>query len=322
MIDRRFAAGAPTGGDEHATAVLKRHGRSFYFASHFLPSAPRRRATRLYAFCRWVDDLVDENRQADDNRPADTLESVASDLASRKTSLPQLADFMSLMRETGIPAVVPGHLLQGLRSDQGQVAIVDEDALRRYAYQVAGSVGVMMAAVLGLDDRRGFARAIDLGIAMQMTNIARDVAEDARRQRRYLPANWFEPAVLPDLTVELGRHEHALRQATRRLLAMAEPYYASGERGLALLSSGVQPGLRVAARVYREIGVMIGRQRYSPLAPRARVPTWRKLMVALRALAVPPIRPNVAGSFRIEAHDSALHSGFEDLVAEAMDAIP
>jgi len=299
--------------------VLKHHGRSFHFASRFLPAAPRRRATRLYAFCRWVDDLIDEG---DDMMGSDDpLAPIARDLIRQKTAIPQLADFIALLQETGLPKAAPRHLLDGLRSDQGTVAIVDENALRRYAYQVAGSVGVMMAAVLGLEDRRGLARAIDLGLAMQMTNIARDVAEDAGRRRRYLPANWFEPAIVPELTADLGRHECAVRQATRRLLAMAEPYYASGELGLALLPPSVQPGIRVAARVYREIGVMIERKHYSPLAPRARVPAGRKLAVALRALAF-SLAPSAKRSCRIEPHDPTLHDGFQDLVAEIMRDSP
>lgn len=245
----------------------------------------------------------------------DPLGPIAQDLAARKTSIPQLADFLALAQETGIPMAAPRHLLDGLRRDQGTVAIADEDALRRYAYQVAGSVGVMMAAVLGLEDRRGFARAIDLGIAMQFTNIARDVAEDARRRRRYLPTNWFEPALAPQSTADLARYEPAIRQATRRLLAMAEPYYASGEAGLSLLPPCVRPGIRIAAWVYRDIGVMIARQHHSPLAPRARVPTWRKAAIALRGLTVPSVWRG-GWSKPVETHDRALHAGFHDLVAE------
>lgn len=317
MVDGRDDARLPPVGDNRPATVLRRHGRSFHFASHFLPGRLRRRATRLYAFCRWVDDLVDEGCGPGDHDASELLDQIARDLAARSTTLPRLADFMDLARTTGIPMAAPRHLLDGLRLDQGRVAIADEDALRRYAYRVAGSVGVMMARVLDLADRRGLAHAIDLGVAMQFTNIARDVAEDARRQRRYLPATWFEPAVVPELASNLDRHEPAIRQATRRLLAMAEPYYASGEDGLCLLPPGARPGIRIAARVYRHIGVMIERQDCSPLAPRASVPTWRKVAIALRSLAVPPgwrrSRRDPA-----KAHDPALHAGFQDLVAEVM----
>lgn len=301
--------------DRQLAALLRRHGRSFHFASYFLPEPPRRRATRLYAFCRWVDDLVDEGHATSDNDSDNPLEPIVQGLAAGETSIPRLADFLALARETGIPMAAPRHLLEGLRLDQGAVAIADEDALRRYAYRVAGSVGVMMAAILGLEDRRGFAHAIDLGIAMQLTNIARDVAEDARRRRRYLPAAWFEPGLAPRSVADLIRCEPAIRQATRRLLAMAEPYYASGEAGLAWLPPRVRPGIRIAARVYRDIGTMIERQDHSPLAPRARVPAWRKVAIAWRGLAFPAVRHG-AWNQPGKTHDRALHAGFHDLVAE------
>ncbi len=296
--------------------MLRKHGRSFHFASHFLPGRLRQRATRLYAFCRWVDDLVDEGRGSGDRDPNDLLEQIERDLAAQATAIPQLADFLDLAGATGIPMAAPRHLLDGVRTDQGQVAITDEDALRRYAYQVAGSVGVMMARVLELEDSRGLAHAIDLGIAMQFTNIARDVAEDARRQRRYLPATWFEPAIVPELTLDLGRHEPAIRQATRRLLAMAEPYYASGEDGLLLLPPDARFGIRIAARVYRQIGVMVEHQHCSPLAPRASVPAWRKAAVALHSLAAP--QHGRAGRNPARTHDATLHAGFRDLAADVM----
>lgn len=319
MVDWRRLAG-PSLDDPRPAALLRRHGRSFHFAGHFLPSAPRRRATRLYAFCRWVDDLVDEDQATGGGDWDNPLEPIVQGLAAQETALPRLADFLALARETGIPMAAPRHLLEGLRLDQGTVAIADEDALRRYAYRVAGSVGVMMAAVLGLEDRRGFAHAIDLGIAMQLTNMARDVAEDARRGRRYLPANWFEPARVPESTADLARCEPAIRQATRRLLAMAESYYASGEAGLAWLPSRVRPGIRIAARVYREIGTMIERQNHSPLAPRARVPAWRKAAIAWRGLTVPSFRRG-GWNQPVAAHNHALHAGFHDLVAEVMASL-
>lgn len=314
MIERMDRPGLAAVTEHRPGAALKRHGRSFYFASHFLPRLPRQRATRLYAFCRWADDLVDESQAENTATVANLLETIDDGLATHRTAIPQVADFIALARETGIPRAAPRHLVEGLRQDQGAVALADEDALRRYAYRVAGSVGVMMAAVLGLQDRRGFAHAIDLGIAMQFTNIARDVAEDARRGRRYLPACWFEPAAPPDLIADLARHEPALRHATRRLLALAEPYYASGERGLALLPPGVRPGIRIAAKVYRDIGTMIARQGYSPLAPRARTPARRKLAVALRGL--PALWWD--GRHAPLIHDRALHAGFHDLAAAVL----
>jgi phytoene synthase len=162
---------------EAAKAVLKRNSRSFHFASRFLGNRHGERAARLYALCRAIDDLADEAPDAvlADARLASLLQAIAADDHTDAIASAALA----LRAETGLPVDALEVLIYGVRSDLQPVAIPDEARLVDYAYSVAGTVGLMMCSVLDVDDPRAAPFAVDLGIAMQLTNIARDVGADA-----------------------------------------------------------------------------------------------------------------------------------------------
>jgi len=174
--------------NESALAVLKSKGRSFYFASHLLGPQQRDRAARLYAFCRRVDDLADE--ASDPQQAYVTLERLKASLNSSQTDDANVNDMQTLMHDVAIPPEPMQALIEGVQSDLRHRQVRDEAELLSYAYQVAGTVGVMMCRVLDVSTPRAWPFAIDLGIAMQLTNIARDVGEDARMGRVYLPQNW------------------------------------------------------------------------------------------------------------------------------------
>jgi len=165
--------------DNQALSVLQSNGRSFHFASRLLTPNHRVRAARLYAFCRYVDDIADE---VPDRALATTkLEQVNADVLSGQSSEPVVANMLDLMREASIPQEPVVALVDGVRSDVYLSTVSTEAQLVRYAYQVAGTVGLMMSVVLDVHDREAWPFAIDLGIAMQLTNIARDVGEDAQK---------------------------------------------------------------------------------------------------------------------------------------------
>ena len=293
---------SPVGGADDARAVLRRHGRTFFFASHLLGRAHATRAATLYAFCRHVDDLADE--AADLVSASEALSAVSQALETGHSSDRRVAAMLALQQETRMPALPALALVDGVASDLHTVRVVDEDELIRYAWRVAGTVGLMMCKVLDVHDPRAAPFAIDLGIAMQLTNIARDVGEDARMGRRYLPASWIgpvEPAAIaaPDVALQ-----NTLQDATKRLLALADRYYASGEAGLGFLPLRARIGIFSAARMYRAIGGRIAADGHRSWARRAVIGSAGKVGHATLAAALMAVQPRLHR--RDAVHDARL----------------
>jgi len=286
-----------------AEATLARQGRSFHWARRLLGARHAARATRLYAFCRHLDDLVDEAASPEEARAALAAADCAIE-AGRSDDL-ALQDGLALMRECAIDPGIVRELIAGMASDAETVRVADEAELLRYCYRAAGTVGLMMCRVLDAREPAAAAHAVDLGIAMQLTNLCRDIADDARMGRRYLPASLVgdvAPAALIDPSPAL---QPALRAAVARLLALAESYYASGEAGLPFLPVRARTGILVAGRVYRAIGHRLAAREHAYWEGRAFVPDWRKATITLAALATQPLR----GAFwsRPVAHPVSLH---------------
>ena len=265
-----------------ADALLAQRGHSFHWARRLLSAVHAERATRLYGFCRRIDDLADECPSPAEGREA--LAIVRGALQTGQSNDPTTLDMLQLMRGCGIDPAVPLELIQGVEGDLGEVRVADMAELLRYCYRVAGTVGLMMTAALDVTAPEALPHAIDLGIAMQLTNICRDVREDALLGRRYLPATLvgaLEPAALIAPT---GAARAAAVHAVRTLLELADRHYASGEQGLRHLPSGARAGILVAARVYREIGIVLRRRDGDCWSSRARVGAAAKAVVTLRAL--------------------------------------
>ena len=286
-----------------AEATLARQGRSFHWARRLLGATHADRATRLYAFCRRLDDLVDEASSPEEARVA--LAAADRAIADGRSDDPVLRDGLALMRECGIEPGVVRELIAGMASDAETVRVVDEAELLRYCYRAAGTVGLMMCRVLDAPEPAAAAHAVDLGIAMQLTNLCRDVAADARMGRRYLPASLvgdIAPAALIEPSPAL---QPTLRAAVARLLTLAETYYASGEAGLPFLPVRARAGILVAGRVYRAIGHRLTACEHAYWEGRVFVPDWRKATITLTALTTQPLR----GAFwsRPHAHPASLH---------------
>ena len=299
---------------ESADLVLSRKGKSFHWARRWMAPTHATRATRLYGFCRYVDDLADEVCVGQDPRAALAL--VAQGIASGTSQNPIVSDAIALMRECRIQPALILTLIDGITSDLDTVRIADEGALLRYCYQAAGTVGSMMCRVLGCDNPAALRHAVDLGIAMQLTNICRDVAADAAAGRRYLPASMIgdlAPQALVDPVLALRPRLQACIDA---LLDTADCYYRSGEAGLAYLPVGARCSILVAARLYRAIGTRLREHGNAYWLGRTVVPRRTKSLLTLRALLWTPLSPG----FWVPArhHDSALHGALSPFLgAEA-----
>src|SRR5690242_3289812 len=174
--------------NRHCREVARRHAKSFYFASFALPKEKKAAAYAIYAFCRYVDDLIDACPNGDGAQTVARVREEFARLVSGQFAEPPFAPaFADAVKTFGIPSAPFLDLTRGVLMDAGPVAIQTWDQLRRYCYSVASVVGLMLCPILGLTDARGTEHAIQLGIAMQLTNILRDVREDWERGRVYLP---------------------------------------------------------------------------------------------------------------------------------------
>ena len=297
------AVAALAAGD--AGAVLARHGRSFHFAGRWLDAAQAHDSARLYAFCRRLDDIADHANDAQAGRRR--LRGVLADLHSGHSDEAWIADFLLLTTQHRISRRPAVELVRGLLGDLDAVRLADDRELIRYCYRVAGTVGLMMCGVLDVRDPAARPFAVDLGIAMQLTNIARDVAEDAAAGRRYLPAAWvgrLEPAqILAPSAATAAR----LRHGVARLLDCAETYYDSGRQGLRYLPPRPRRAIRVASAVYRGIGRRLRARGCDSTGGRVVVPGWQKLLLAVGATI--PTRAEREGG----CHDPELHQPLSGL---------
>jgi 15-cis-phytoene synthase len=264
--------------DLAACRALLRHGsKSFFAASLLLPRHVREPATALYAFCRVADDAVD-----DTDAPAAALEGLHRRLDGvyRGDPRPDPVDraLAAVVRDFTMPRALLDGLLDGFDWDARNRRYADVGELRAYAARVAGTVGAMMTVLMGGRAAATLARACDLGIAMQLTNIARDVGEDARNGRLYLPRDWMrQEGLKPDEWLEAPSFCPALANVVRRLLDHAATLYERSRDGIAALPSDCRPAIHAARLVYSEIGRNIAANGYDSVSRRAFVSGRRKL---------------------------------------------
>ena len=270
--------------------LLVSKGKSFYWARFFLIKKYAVRATRLYGFCRLIDDIADEASSA--NFAREQLAIIVRDLKANSSNDSRVQDALALFQECGIDLVLPLELITGVLSDLDPVRIDNDAQLIRYCYRVAGTVGLMMSAVLDVKNTNAFYHAIDLGIAMQLTNIARDVREDATLDRRYIPA---------DL---IGATEPSL-------FVLAERYYESGNIGLPFLPLGARIAIFIAGRVYRRIGLKIKKNGFDVWSQRTIVLLRTKVIMTILIMISLPFRDYFWGYRKV--HDTSLHAHLTDL---------
>jgi phytoene synthase len=262
---------------EHV-ATIKQHGKSFYLAGSFLGRDAWQRASALYAFLRHIDDQIDEAEDAATAARALTLirqQLLVAELTEATADDCSLAIKQSTLQQ----------FLRGMAYDIGTVAIADQGELEDYCYCVAGTVGEMMCQALRCDDPRATNHAIDLGIAMQMTNIARDVYADSELGRRYLPESWV--GGLDAIAIRAAKPATAalIQSAIMRLIALSEQRYQSAYAGIALLPLRSRLAILAASRLYAGIGRAIAADKARDWQQRKVLSAPRKALITAAAVA-------------------------------------
>jgi len=254
--------------------VLRRCGRTFWWASLALPPDIRRDLATLYAFCRAVDDIADEG---DPSSARPRLDAIEAAIGGSTPPDAITSGYVELARRHGIPQRLPRELIDGVRTDLRDVRIATEDELIRYCYRVASTVGLMICRVLDVS-AEGRPFAIDLGVAMQLTNIARDVGEDARSGRVYIPSEWLDHAQVFRAAAGDRTASHRAFAAAERLLDLAERYYRSADKGMVYLPRRARPGIIAASHNYERIGPVVRRLGPDFIATRAATSAGDKVM--------------------------------------------
>jgi 15-cis-phytoene synthase len=265
---------------------LRGGSRTFFAASLVLPRAVSDPAIALYAFCRLADDAVDL-----DGGRLDAVEGLRDRLARAYLGQPRPtpADraFADVVARFAIPRALPEALLEGLRWDAEGRRYETVDNLLDYAVRVAGTVGAMMSLLMRRRDPTVLARACDLGIAMQLTNIARDVGEDARAGRLYLPMQWMREVGLdPQTWLNDPQHDSRIGEVIGRVLAVADTFYNRSISGIGALPAACRPGIHAARLIYAEIGREVELRDCDSVSYRAVVSASRKACLLAVAFAM------------------------------------
>ncbi len=257
--------------------IMSQHGKSFFWASQFFSRSQLHNVSVLYTFCRFIDDLADENKPS--------LAQV--ELLKISQELQGYVDhpFIKKVLSLGVKVEYINELIDGALFDTRKGLIHSPQELLIYCYKVAGVVGLMMCPVLGVTDKSAYAHAIDLGVGMQLTNICRDVLEDAQNNRYYLPLEEIQQSGLgtEDLK-KAGEVYPQLSHLVKKYLLLADKYYKSGVQGLAYIPLRPRFAVMIASNLYRAIGVKILKNDCDVLKGRTYLNNWEKLINTIWAL--------------------------------------
>jgi phytoene synthase len=269
--------------------MIAKGSKSFSLAAKLFAPETRDAAFFLYGWCRYCDDQIDEAGKSTDTTELDQRLKTLRDRTASAFSLeaqhePVFVALQYIAHRYGIPSHYALELIEGMAMDVRSTRYATLKELLLYCYRVAGTVGLMMSHVMGLRDEHALKHAADLGIGMQLTNIARDITEDAAMGRIYLPLQWLREAGIAPDDISAAAHREKLAMLTSRLLREAEGYYRSGDAGLWHLSFRSACAVAAARHVYSEIGYLLLKRGGRAWDQRSYVTGVRKLWVVMRAV--------------------------------------
>jgi phytoene synthase len=267
----------------HCASIARSHGRSFYLASGLLPQARKRAVLATYAWCRIADDIVDRAAAQGPDATAAALDAWEAELTDPRHTVARA--FAAARAHYGVPEGPARDLLSGVRMDLVPSHYASWDELRTYCFHVAGTVGLLVAPMLGCDDPHAHRHAAELGIAMQLTNILRDVAEDAAMGRLYLPLDELAAFGIDPDTVLAGVPGRGFRELMAFQVARARGIYAEALNGVRALAPSGRLATLAAARLYAGILDEIEAMDHDVFRGRAVVPNPRRARLLAGASA-------------------------------------
>lgn len=242
--------------------IIYKNSKSFFWASKFLPSKILEKVINIYSFCRTQDDRVDEGIDFEDSS--------------------EIIKLQELLKSYGIGDNLLNELISGVNSDKDFIRYEDNSELLRYCYKVAGVVGLMMTNALEIDNKEAKYFAIDLGIAMQLTNISRDVMQDYKKNRIYLPKNTrIDSSIFEDMN---KKNEVKINKNVRSLLIKADIYYKSSLNGIRYIPVKSRIAILVALRIYQAIGLKIKKTGTKFLYENIYVTRAEKIIIVFKAI--------------------------------------
>lgn len=272
---------------QYCRDVSKMHAKTFYFASRFLPPEKRNACYSIYAFCRYIDDLVDKNIFRSLNSE-ESLQKLAEAVEEWRRQLKALYKgeyidhpIMIALKDTiskfGIPENLPNELIDGVNMDITKTRYENFEDLKIYCYKVASVVGLMTTHVFGFRNDEAFGYAVDLGIAMQMTNILRDIKEDSLQGRIYLPAEEMKMFGYSEDELMRQTLNSSFRELMEYQVKRAADYYDIADKGIGMLERDSRVAVGLMSRNYRKILNVIKENDFNIFSKRVYVPIYRKL---------------------------------------------
>lgn len=267
----------------YAKGIIEHHAKSFSFATQFLPKEKRWATYAVYAFCRYADNIVDKPRKRDDRIILDELSTLKYELelAFRfgESEHPVIKSFVIVAKEFNIPSKYAFELIEGVEMDMSIDRYDNFDDLYVFCYKVAAVVGLMMTYVLGFSDKTALVYAEKLGIAMQLTNILRDIKEDKNMGRIYIPLDDREKFGISEEDIFTENLSDKMRELVKFQVIRARQYYDESKAGVAMLDSGSQFAIYAASRIYSGILNKIETVGYSPFTDRVFVSKSEKIAI-------------------------------------------
>ncbi len=271
---------------DHCQKMIEVGSKSFSFASKLFDKPAREAAFCLYGWCRFCDDEIDKTTSHKKEK-VERLEALTRSAYEKQENLPVEFKALSLIADQyKIPSYYPLELIEGMKMDVEATRYETFKDLDLYCYRVAGVVGLMMSHVMGVSEQEALKNASDLGSAMQLTNISRDIVEDFHLGRVYLPLQWLKEVEVAPEEVGLPKHRQAVAYLVRRLLKQAQFYYDSGNRGLRYLSFRSALAVGVASCVYSAIGKKVMKRGERAWDTRTVVSPVEKVFCAIKGLGL------------------------------------
>lgn len=272
---------------DYCSKITKLHAKTFYLSSHFLPEDKKNACFAVYAFCRYIDDLIDNNliKNLSSSEGYEKIIEGVNEWRRQLRSLyegefidhPIMIALKDAISKFEIPENLPNELIDGVFMDISKNRYKDFEELKLYCYKVASVVGLMTTHIFGFKNKDTYQYAIDLGIAMQMTNILRDIKEDAGKNRIYIPEEEMRYFDYSQDDLFNFRINENYRELMRYQIQRADKYYENAEKGIPMISKDCRITVGLMSRNYKNILSVIKQNDMNVYEKRAYVPFYKKI---------------------------------------------